>query len=104
MNIKILVAIVLFNFLSFGIMCLDKYLAKIGAYRVPEKWLIFLSLIGGGIGTYLAMQLVRHKTKHGTFVYGIPFCILLNVAFLYPLMFVRVDEWFTILSKFFYRK
>jgi|GEM_PF-171991 len=93
MKIHMLLTFIIINVVAFGVMCLDKTLARVGAYRVPEKWLFGLALLGGGIGTFLAMRLVRHKTKHWTFVYGIPLCILLNVLFLYPLVFYSFQEW-----------
>lgn len=89
------------NFFTFGVMCFDKYSAQVDAYRVPEKWLFFLSFMGGGIGAFIAMRLIRHKTKHWTFVYGIPLCILLNCLFVYPLMIYDIAEWFIILVEFF---
>ena len=41
----------------------DKKKARDGAWRIPEATLLALSFLGGAIGGYLAMQLVRHKTK-----------------------------------------
>lgn len=103
MKTTVFLYVMIINFLTFGIMCLDKYFAQVDAYRVPERWLFFLSLIGGGIGAFVAMRLVRHKTKHWTFVYGIPLCILLNFIFPYPLTIYNVNEWFAALTKFFGR-
>lgn len=45
----------------------DKIKAKNGGWRISEKCLLALSFFGGGVGGYLAMQLVRHKTKHWYF-------------------------------------
>ena len=101
MKTQILFYLIVVNVLAFGIMCLDKHFARVGARRVPEKWLFFVSLMGGGIGTLIAMKLVRHKTRHWTFVYGIPLCILLNVVFIYPLVFYRFQEWWMILLSVF---
>ena len=49
---------------AFAITVTDKILAKRNARRVPEKWFIVFSLIGGGLGVLSAFYLVRHKTKH----------------------------------------
>ena len=41
----------------------DKNKAKKGARRTPEKVLLLMSFLGGAVGGFAAMQLVRHKTK-----------------------------------------
>lgn len=55
------------SLIAFFLYVADKLKAKRGAWRIPEKVLLGASLIGGGIGGYLAMNLVRHKTKHWYF-------------------------------------
>ena len=52
------------TFLAFG---WDKYCAKRGMWRMPEKTLLGLVMIGGTIGAYLAMEFYRHKTRKGNF-------------------------------------
>ena len=41
----------------------DKNKAIKQARRIPEKTLLLLSFLGGAIGGYAAMLIVRHKTK-----------------------------------------
>jgi uncharacterized membrane protein YsdA (DUF1294 family) len=41
----------------------DKNLAQRRKYRISEKILIFLSVLGGFIGFLLASKIFRHKTK-----------------------------------------
>ena len=48
-------------FLLYGI---DKGKAKRGAWRISEKALLLSGFLGGAVGALLAMQLLRHKTKH----------------------------------------
>lgn len=48
--------------------------------RVPEKTLMLLSAIGGGVAMYVTMLIIRHKTKHVKFMLGIPVFILLHAA------------------------
>ena len=55
------------SLVTFCTYAADKIKAKNGAWRIPEKVLLLLSFFGGGIGGYLAMQLVRHKTRHWYF-------------------------------------
>ena len=55
------------SFLTFCFYVADKGKAKRNAWRIPEKVLLTASFFGGAIGGYLAMYLVRHKTKKGYF-------------------------------------
>lgn len=53
-------AINVITFFAYGI---DKWKAKRHAWRISEKFLLVLSLLGGVIGAIVAMQLFHHKTK-----------------------------------------
>lgn len=48
---------------SFGAMALDKYKAGAGAWRIPEKTLHMLEMMGGWPGSLLAMRVIRHKNR-----------------------------------------
>ena len=67
------------NLIGLGAMGLDKAKAKLGAWRIPEKTLFLISLIGGSIGTWAGMYLFRHKTKHWYFVIGMPAILVLHI-------------------------
>lgn len=41
----------------------DKRQAKRKAFRVPEKTLLLLSILGGAFGGIIGMKVFRHKTK-----------------------------------------
>lgn len=41
----------------------DKKKALKGKRRTPEKVLLLLSFLGGAVGGFVTMQVVRHKTK-----------------------------------------
>lgn len=41
----------------------DKYRAVTGRWRVPEKALITMTLLGGAFGALAGMLLFRHKTR-----------------------------------------
>ncbi len=58
----------------------DKIAASKGWKRVPERTLFFWALVGGGPGVFLTMLLMRHKTLHRIFMFGIPAIILLQAA------------------------
>ena len=49
--------------IAFFAYAVDKGKAKRGKWRISEKALLSLSFFGGALGGYLAMNLVRHKTK-----------------------------------------
>jgi len=46
---------------------IDKRKAVKNKWRISERTLIFFTLVGGGIGAFLGMRLVRHKTKRWKF-------------------------------------
>lgn len=60
--------IVLINIVTVFAFALDKYLAISNRYRIPEKHLLFLALLGGSIGAITAQQLFRHKTQKFKYV------------------------------------
>ena len=66
-------------FAAFG---LDKYRAKTGKWRIPERTLFLLALLGGGIGAFLGMRVFRHKTRHWQFVFGIPVIMVIQAVLL----------------------
>ena len=68
------------NVLAFALMGIDKAKAKRGARRIPEKVLFLSALIGGSIGAIAGMFVFRHKTKHLSFVLGLPAILLLHLA------------------------
>ncbi len=62
---------------AFGV---DKRRAKRGAWRIPERTLFLLAILGGSIGAFLGMHVFHHKTKHWYFRWGIPAILLLQCA------------------------
>ena len=56
--------LILINIITFVIYALDKYKAVHHLWRIPEKTLIFLAIIGGSPAALLAMYTIRHKTRH----------------------------------------
>ncbi len=69
------------NIIAFFICCLDKHLARVNAWRISEKLLFTVSLIGGALGMYIAMRIIHHKTLHKRFMIGLPIIIILQVLF-----------------------
>ena len=58
-----LMAYVLVSGLAFGVYGYDKRQAKAGEWRIPEKALHAIELLGGWPGALLALQVFRHKTR-----------------------------------------
>lgn len=44
--------------------------------RVGERTLLLISVLGGGLGMYFTMLIIRHKTRHIKFMLGIPLIII----------------------------
>ena len=68
------------NLLGFLSMWRDKRRATQGKWRTPEAILFLIALLGGSIGSYLGMQVFRHKTLHAAFRFGIPLLFFLQIA------------------------
>lgn len=66
--------------MAFTVYGVDKAKARRGAWRIPEKTLFLLPLLGGSVGALLGMLVFRHKTKHWYFVWGIPLILLAQIA------------------------
>ena len=64
--------LVVMNVLGVAVMWSDKRRARLHRWRIPEKVLFGVSLLGGSAGTWAGMYLFRHKTKHWYFVIGMP--------------------------------
>ena len=75
--------LILVNLIGFASMGIDKKKAIKHTYRIPEKTLFLIALLGGSAGSILGMQLFRHKTKHWYFVLGMPAILILQIALLF---------------------
>ena len=68
------------NVVAFALYGLDKYKAKTGAWRIPEKTLLGIAAIGGSIGALVGMNFFHHKTKHWYFKYGLPAIVAIHLG------------------------
>lgn len=82
-----LVYVIIINIAGFCAMGIDKKKAKKGAWRIPEKRLFFIALLGGSIGSILGMKTFRHKTKHWYFVWGMPAILIIQLLAVFCLLF-----------------
>lgn len=74
-----LIYLVFVNILGFALMGIDKKKAEAGKWRIPEKTLFFVAMIGGSVGSILGMKTFRHKTKHTKFTVGMPAILVFQV-------------------------
>lgn len=75
----IIIYLIIINITGLFIMWLDKRRARRHMWRIPEKTLFFVSLIGGSAGTLCGMYMFRHKTRHWYFVIGFPVILIIQI-------------------------
>lgn len=81
--IVVLGTVLTMNILGYLSMWSDKRRAIKGKYRISEKTLFAIALLGGSLGSILGMQKFRHKTKHWYFKYGMPFILVVQIVLIY---------------------
>ncbi len=74
---------ILLNLLSLYFMAHDKSQARKNRRRVPERTLFLLAALGGALGAIVGMRVWRHKTKHASFVIGMPAILVVQAVVLY---------------------
>lgn len=72
--------VIAMSFVAFCAMGIDKRRAKKDMWRIPEKVLFLLAVLGGSIGSILGMKVFRHKTQHWYFKFGMPLILILQIA------------------------
>ena len=68
----LLIYLIVMNLIGLAVMAMDKSKARHHVWRIPEKTLFLVSILGGSVGTWAGMYLFHHKTKHWYFVVGMP--------------------------------
>ena len=76
---NILIYLLSINVITFLAMGFDKYKAKKGHWRTPEKTLLTLVFLGGGFGGIAGMRYFKHKTKKPRFYIGFPMILSLEI-------------------------
>lgn len=79
-------ALLLMNAAGFGIMLLDKQLARQHRRRVPEAMLLAFAACFGSAGVLAGMLVCRHKTRKPLFTVTVPLLLLAHAACLYFLL------------------
>ena len=77
----LLLYLILINLLGFVLYGADKVKSKGKENRcIPERVLLWVARLGGGLGCWLGMMLFRHKTKHNRFMILVPLWTVLWAA------------------------
>ena len=72
--------IAIINIIAFVLMGVDKRKAIKNKWRISEKALFLSAILLGSIGANVGMQVFRHKTKHMSFVIGMPAILIVQVV------------------------
>ena len=72
--------LVCINIVTFALYGIDKRRAMKQRWRIPERTLLLLPLIGGSVGGLLGMAAFRHKTRHWYFRIGLPVMFFAQAA------------------------
>jgi len=76
----LLLYLVLINLVGFFLYGWDKAKSKGKGRRIPERVLLWVARLGGGVGCWMGMMLFRHKTKHDRFMALVPLWTVLWAA------------------------
>ena len=68
------------NTVTFLVYGWDKLCARKDWWRIPERVLLGLALLGGSIGALLGMKVFRHKTKHRKFTVLVLLFLVMQIA------------------------
>ena len=73
-----LIYLLIINIIAFIMYGIDKWKAHRKQWRISEKMLLFLAVIGGSAGA-LAGMYIYHKTLHKKFTIGVPLILVIQV-------------------------
>ena len=82
MDTVIIIYAIGINLVGFLLMGIDKGRAKLGQWRIRERTLFLVALLGGSVGSLTGMFLFRHHTKHFRFLVGMPAILLIQIPLL----------------------
>jgi uncharacterized membrane protein YsdA (DUF1294 family) len=80
LSIYALIYIAAISLIAIILTVLDKNAARRNAWRIKERTLLTVSILGGSAAMLITMLAIRHKTRHVKFMIGIPIILLLQVA------------------------
>lgn len=77
-----IIYLLIVNIIAFILMGADKNRARRHEWRIPERALFLSAIVGGSIGAIVSMGIFRHKTKHVSFVVGMPAILVAQLILL----------------------
>ena len=80
MNHYIVCYLILINLISFFSFALDKQKAIKGKYRISERRLFILAILGGSPASIAAMYIFHHKTRKPSFRFGMPVIMIIQIT------------------------
>ena len=86
MRTAILIYLIAVNVVAFILYGADKQKARKKKWRISEKALLGIAVIGGSLGAILGMYVFHHKTKHWYFRYGLPLILVIQILVVWFIM------------------
>lgn len=90
----VLVYLIVINLVAYVTYGIDKKRSQHNRIRISEKTLLTFPLIGAFIGSYLAMKIFRHKTKHLSFKVLVPIFSMLSFVLSIIVVFDLLPRYF----------
>jgi len=72
--------IIVINFIALVMMMIDKGRAIADKWRIPERTLFIVFLLGGSVGGFIGMKIFRHKTQKIGFYIGLPILMVIHMV------------------------
>lgn len=79
MHKTVLIYLAVINLVAFLLYGIDKHKARNKQWRISEKTLLGIAVIGGSVGAITGMYIFNHKMKHWYFRYGLPAIFFIQV-------------------------
>lgn len=86
MNKYLITYLLVMNVIGILVMAMDKHYARTHHYRIPERILWLVTLLGGGLGTTSAMWLFHHKSNKLHFMIGFPLIAVVEIVLFYGIL------------------
>lgn len=78
--------LIIINIITFALYGTDKWRAMTRQWRISEKKLIGLAVIGGSAGAMIGMTVFHHKTRKWYFKLGIPAILVIQITLIIHFM------------------
>lgn len=70
---------IIISIIAIVMTTLDKKYAEKGSWRISERSLFLVAILGGALAMYITMKIIRHKTQHKRFMIGLPIIIAVHI-------------------------